>query len=208
MTGPRNINVQIRELLSQGVRPVDIRKQFGCSLSTVTYHAKRMGRGIKVRPTYDWAAINAYHNQGHSISECVEKFGFSKGGWHKAKTRGDVIVRERPLMPLSILLTPGREKTSRGHVKARLLDAGLLEKKCALCGIIEWRGRPLAFNLDHVDGDKLNWALTNLRMVCPNCDSQQETFAGRNVGRLSKLEYKISIPMSFNGRKTDSESVN
>lgn len=187
MSGPRNIAIKIRELLNKGVQPVDIRKQFGCTLSTVWYHKKRLGKEIKSLPHYDWEMINEYHNQGHSISECVEKFGFAKGSWHKAKLRGDVIPRDHR-MPLSVLLTPGRMKTSRGHVKERLLGLGLLEKKCALCGITEWRGKRLAFNLDHADGDKLNWALTNLRMVCPNCDSQQDTFAGRNVGRLARLE--------------------
>lgn len=206
MAGPRNIATQIRELLSRGVAPADIRRQFGCTLSTINYHKQQLGKNIKPLPHYNWAKISEYHNQGHSISECVEKFGFAKGSWHKAKTRGDIISRERPLMPLSILLTPGRKKTSRGHVKSRLLDAGLLEKKCALCGITDWRGKSLAFNLDHIDGDKLNWSLENLRLVCPNCDSQQDTFAGRNVGRLAKL--KTSIPMSSNGRNIDSESIN
>lgn len=165
-----------------------------------------MGLGIKLRPTYNWKAINEYHNQGHSISECVAKFGFNKGSWHKAKVRGLIVSRDRPTMPLSVLLTPGRLKTSRGHVKARLLQAGLLQKKCALCGITEWQGKPLAFNLDHADGDKLNWALTNLRMVCPNCDSQQDTFAGRNVGRLAKLaNEKILLPSQPTGRLRSSE---
>jgi hypothetical protein len=185
-TGPRNISVKIRELLNAGVKPVEIAKQLGCVLSTITHQAKRMGRGIEVRPTYDWGVINIFHNAGHSLSECIEKFGFSKGAWHKAKITGKIIVRGREKTPLDILLTPGR-KQSRYHLKVRLLDEGLLEKKCALCGIIKWQGKPLAFNLNHADGDRLNWALENLRMVCPNCDSQQETFAGRNIGRLKRL---------------------
>src|SRR6476661_3956473 len=44
---------------------------------------------------------------------------------------------------------------------------------CGLCGLSErWNGQPLAFVLDHIDGDATNNARSNLRLVCPNCDSQ------------------------------------
>jgi 5-methylcytosine-specific restriction endonuclease McrA len=198
MAGPKNIAVQIRELLNCGVAPTDIKKQFGCTLSTVNYHKRRLGKEIKPLPHYDWAAINEYHNQGHSVSECVEIFGFAKGSWHKAKVRGDVTPRERLVTSLDVMLTPGRVNTTRKEVKKLLLKRGILEKKCALCGITEWRGKPLSFTLDHIDGEKLNWALHNLRIVCPNCDSQQDTFAGRNVKRLRLQAESKSIPKSDN----------
>lgn len=193
-TGPRNIGRTIRELLNSSVPPVQIRKELGCALSTITYHAKRMGRGIENRPTYDWVAINTYHQQGHPLRVCIEKFGFSKGAWFKARQTGKVVSGDQK-MPLEILLAPGRKKTSRGHVKQRLLKAGLLERKCYECGITEWRGKRLAFNLDHIDGDKLNWSLENLRLVCPNCDSQSDTFAGRNVGRSSRLAGREALTL-------------
>jgi 5-methylcytosine-specific restriction endonuclease McrA len=189
MSGPRNINVEIREMLKAGIKPVDISKHFKCAQSTVTYHAKRLGQEIIVRPTYDWKEVNNFYTVGHTLVECMEKFGFCRASWHKAKLRGVVVPRvlSDHIIPLDVLLAPGRKETSRSHVKYRLLKAGLLKKKCYLCGVVKWRGKPLAFNLDHADGNKFNWSLTNLRMVCPNCDSQQETFAGRNVGRLAKL---------------------
>lgn len=184
MAGPRNIAIQIRELLKQGVRPIDVSKQFNCRLSTVNYHLNRLGMNIKIRPTYDWKEIAKFYDSGHTVAECIDKFGFCGASWCKAVKTGRLVTRERLPMPLEVLLAPGRVKTSRNTVKRRLLKEGLLEKKCSLCGITEWRGKPLAFNLDHADGNKFNWALENLRMVCPNCDSQQDTFAGKNVRRL------------------------
>ena len=54
---------------------------------------------------------------------------------------------------------------------------------CAICGSNdEWMGLPLAFVLDHVDGDSSNNHRENLRLVCPNCDSQLPTFKSRNRG--------------------------
>jgi hypothetical protein len=43
-------------------------------------------------------------------------------------------------------------------------------------------GLPLVFVLDHVDGDASNNQCENLRLVCPNCDSQLPTFKARNRG--------------------------
>lgn len=55
---------------------------------------------------------------------------------------------------------------------------------CALCGgADEWQGMPLSLVLDHVDGDSTNNRRDNLRLVCPNCDSQLSTYKSRNRGR-------------------------
>ena len=45
-----------------------------------------------------------------------------------------------------------------------------------------WNGAALALIIDHVDGDATNNRRTNLRLVCPNCDSQLPTFKARNRG--------------------------
>ena len=36
--------------------------------------------------------------------------------------------------------------------------------------------------LDHIDGNRTNHKLENLRMLCPNCHSQTSTYKGRNKG--------------------------
>lgn len=58
------------------------------------------------------------------------------------------------------------------------------EGVCAICGIPDrWHGMPLAFVLDHVDGNATNNLRSNLGLVCPNCDSQLPTYKSRNRGR-------------------------
>ena len=59
---------------------------------------------------------------------------------------------------------------------------------CAVCNQSgkNWCGKKLTLIVDHVDGDARNWAIKNIRLVCPNCDSQLPTFKGRNKGRSTR----------------------
>lgn len=54
---------------------------------------------------------------------------------------------------------------------------------CAVCGMKdEWNRKKIVFVLDHISGDNRNHSRENLRMVCPNCDSQLPTFKSKNKG--------------------------
>jgi 5-methylcytosine-specific restriction endonuclease McrA len=54
---------------------------------------------------------------------------------------------------------------------------------CAICGIEDnWNGVTLTLIVDHINGDASNNRRENLRLICPNCDSQLPTFKARNRG--------------------------
>lgn len=62
---------------------------------------------------------------------------------------------------------------------------------CAICGMPqEWNGKPLVFILDHIDGHASNNKRDNLRCICPNCDSQLDTYKSKNKnGERSYYRY-------------------
>ena len=51
-----------------------------------------------------------------------------------------------------------------------------------------WNGRPLKPILDHRDGNNSDNRPSMLRLLCPNCDSQQPTRGGANRGRTLKSD--------------------
>jgi hypothetical protein len=55
---------------------------------------------------------------------------------------------------------------------------------CEICGTSKlWNNKELKFIVDHIDGNSDDSSPKNLRLICPNCDSQLPTFKGKNKGR-------------------------
>jgi hypothetical protein len=91
--------------------------------------------------------------------------------------------------PLSlILVSPSAFRGSTSSLKDRLLREKLIMPGCAICGISEWCGEHLVLHLDHVNGNRFDNRIENLRVLCPNCHSQTSTYCGRNKRRRSNAD--------------------
>jgi DNA-binding CsgD family transcriptional regulator len=172
----------VATLLSRGLSRAAVARELGLSRSTVSYHARRLGAPVDERGArrYDWMLIQRFYDDGHSVRECQSRFGFSRQSWSAAVARGAIVARPHGL-PLTELLVDGVHR-GRHNLKIRLVRSGVKRNECETCGLSQWRGRPLNVALHHVNGDRHDNRLENLRLLCPNCHSQTDNFAGRKNG--------------------------
>lgn len=81
-------------------------------------------------------------------------------------------------------------KVNNHKLKNKLIELGLKEAKCEMCGITEWLGQPVKFHLHHEDGDHFNNELSNLKILCPNCHSMTDNYGAYNSERYKKNKAK------------------
>lgn len=87
-----------------------------------------------------------------------------------------------------------REKSRLNFFNGLLTERSAIKKHlerecgyyCAICKITDWQNKKISLQLDHIDGNAGNNKPENLRLICPNCHSQTETFGSKNKGNGRK----------------------
>jgi len=70
----------------------------------------------------------------------------------------------------------------RHRLKERLIRENKIPYSCQECGNDgSYNGKKLVLQLDHINGVNNDNRLENLRFLCPNCHSQQDTYAAKNI---------------------------
>lgn len=81
----------------------------------------------------------------------------------------------------SNLLSLGVDNSAANKIAKRYLTE-LHKGCCQICKLSEWQDQPMPLVLDHISGNPYDNSLSNLRVICHNCNAQTPTFAGRNKG--------------------------
>jgi len=184
----------IQDDLRSGLSVRAIMHKHGCSGATVSYHRRKLGmpKMAGASNRYDWALIRAAHDaEGLTHDQITARFGPNGASIAKAVIRGD--LSKKPMRPKALEAVMVKNSTyHRGNLKRQLLAGGYLinccyNTKCVLYGIVDpvWADEAITLHLDHINGVANDHRLENLRMLCPNCHSQTESFAGRNVRKAA-----------------------
>jgi len=83
--------------------------------------------------------------------------------------------------PIEDILSGLYPQYPTSKLRIRLIRDKILDNKCVLCGLNDsWNNKPITLQLDHIDGNRYNHNLENLRILCPNCHTQTPTHSARN----------------------------
>lgn len=74
------------------------------------------------------------------------------------------------------------------HISYRQVKKYLIRKygqTCSICGFHgDWNGKPIVMIADHINGRSADNRLENMRLVCPMCDTQLDTFKSKNKNSI------------------------
>ncbi|MEU3755440.1 HNH endonuclease signature motif containing protein [Streptomyces olivoreticuli] len=194
----------IREMLVyMGVPPYDSsyshigKKLDRYGIDTAHFTGRRKG---DAKPFLPEAELRAAVAESYSLAGVMRALGRPNGGAGRALAKRSIAVYE---ISTSHFIgqghqrgRPSRTRKSASEILRKLptgstrtktvllrrsLDEMGVPRVCAECGIGDsWRGKRLVLEVDHINGDRLDNSIENLRYLCPSCHSQTATFSNRS----------------------------
>lgn len=87
-------------------------------------------------------------------------------------------------IPLQEILNGEHPHYQSNKLRIRLFESGTKQECCEICGLKDWLNKKVSLELDHIDGNRYNHKIENLRILCPNCHSQTDTYRGKNKASM------------------------
>ena len=127
--------------------------------------------------------LNIYGSTYLTLKETAKELGLTRT---HMTGQGHLKNKNNPWAPkrsLQDVLVYGK-KENNGNLKGRLIRELGWQHECSSCGLNEWMSKPIAIELEHINGNSKDNRIENLTFLCPNCHALTDTWRGRNMGRV------------------------
>ena len=131
------------------------------------------------------------------IRQIAQKLGIELKFSYKRNT----MCNYHPRIETKDILVKDSTYKNATKLKNRLIEEGIKEYKCERCKNTEWEGMPIPLQIHHMNGVHNDNRLENIQLLCPNCHSLTDTYAGKNANR--EINTKHSKTLSKKCMKKD-----
>ena len=168
----------------------EIGRHYGCTCQAVRKAAKKLNIPLEYKRKIN--PVETFNKGKGDIQYCLN-CGAKLHSRYKHKFCSNKCQRQFEVNKKYEYYLSHQEEFTNKEIKYDWLKKIIIieqNHKCEICGINEeWNGKELHFILDHIDGDATNNRRNNLRLICPTCDSQLDTYKSRNIGKSTR-KYK------------------
>jgi len=176
----------LNELINeQGLSYEKIGRQYGVSGAAIKKAALRLGltlpRRRKVNPKETFNK-GITRNDIKKCAECTNEY-ISYSGKKSNCCSTECYNKQKHKIKYQKIID-GDVSIMRANYSLKPYKKDILFEQDNCCEICKTdplhNGKYLVFIIDHIDGDASNNKRDNLRMICPNCDSQLPTYKSKN----------------------------
>lgn len=178
-------------ILEDNLSYEEIGRNYGCSGANIKKVAKRLGVNlISRRKINENETFNKETGKKVFCLTCGKDISHKYGNIYCDFNCQKIYLAKKKYE--YFLTSP--EDLQRPNFSNKIVKRFILKEQnneCAICGCeSEWNEKPLVFILDHIDGNAANNTRENFRCICPNCDSQLDTFKSKNKNSARINRYK------------------